>query len=118
MDFLHYLYKLKIFSIKSNKIHIKETNINEKHIGNRTRSDAIYIPEFTMRYNLPNGLNSSKKIIMNDINFGRPLTKNLLKYIHKNFNEQEKLELIIEYNTSISDYNAIIDEYQSLFRKK
>jgi hypothetical protein len=120
MDFLYYIYKTKINPFCSNPQnqikYIKPTK-PVIQIGNRIRSEAMCIPDFTIRKKSPNDCSLSKKIIINDIKFGRPLTKNLLTYIHKNFDEQEKLEIIIEYNMAMIDYNEIITEYQKFFRK-
>jgi hypothetical protein len=120
MDFLYYINKLKNYNIYSKRSkQIKHIQITKpiNPMGNRIRSDAMCIPDFTIRMKSPNDCSLSKKIIINDIKFGRPLTKNLLTYIHKNFDEQEKLEIIIEYNMAMIDYNEIITEYQKIFRK-
>lgn len=120
MDFLFYLNKLKnykIFSDKSNQSKYIQPTEQVNQIGNRIRTAAICIPDFTIRIKSPNDCDLSKKIIMNDIKFGRPLSTTILTYIDKNFDEQEKLEIIIEYNMAMIDYNDIINEYQNLFRK-
>ena len=52
-----------------------------------TECDSIY------------GLTTPKQLIINDIRNGKIISFTLLDYIQNNMNENDKYELILEYNT-------------------
>ena len=45
------------------------------------------------------GITTPKQLIINDIRNGKILSFTLLDYIHTNMNEDDKYQIILEYNT-------------------
>jgi hypothetical protein len=61
---------------------------------NEDQNDSVY------------GITTPKQLIMNDIKAGRPISPYLMGYISTNLNEDDKYDLIIEYNKLITNnYN-------------
>jgi hypothetical protein len=74
-----------------------KTNPPTTPIGNRKRSISVRTGD--SQCDSIYGITTPKQLIINDIRNGKIISFTLLDYIQTNLNENEKYELILEFNT-------------------
>ncbi len=83
---------LKYFKRETDDVsvkHLKKQRSVSTISINEDQNDSLY------------GLTTPKQLIINDIKAGRPISPYLLGYIATNLNENDKLDLIKEYNNMV-----------------